>query len=56
MRMLLVVVLALLAIVLLPTWPHSEPWGWGYYPSALLALLLIAVLVMAAMNARGRPH
>jgi hypothetical protein len=41
----LVVVLILLLIGALPTWPYSS--GWGYYPGGGLGLLLIIVLVLA---------
>jgi hypothetical protein len=54
MRMLLIILLALLIIGLLPTWPYSEPWGVGYYPSGLLGIILIVVLVMALAGGRGR--
>jgi hypothetical protein len=43
MRLLLLLVL-LLAIFSVPTWPYSA--GWGYYPSggALLLLLVLAIV------------
>jgi len=40
----LIVVLILLLIGALPTWPYSA--GWGYYPGGGLGLVLIIVLVL----------
>lgn len=44
MRALLIIVLVLLLIGALPTWPYSA--GWGYYPSGLGVLILIVVAVL----------
>ena len=41
----LIVILILLLIGALPTWPYSS--GWGYYPGGGLGLILIIVLVLA---------
>jgi hypothetical protein len=41
----LIVVLILLLIGALPTWPYSS--GWGYYPGGGLGLILIIVVVLA---------
>ena len=41
----LIVVLILLLIGALPTWPYSS--GWGYYPGGGLGLILIIVIVLA---------
>ena len=44
MNALLVLILVLLLLGLLPTWPYSA--GWGYYPSSGLGVLLIVLLVV----------
>jgi len=44
MRAILLVILVLLLIGALPTWPYST--GWGYYPSGGLILLIILVLLL----------
>ena len=44
MRTILLVILVLLLIGALPTWPYST--GWGYYPSGGLILLIILVLLL----------
>jgi hypothetical protein len=47
MQMILLIILVLLLLGALPTWPYSS--GWGYYPSGglgLLLLLLVVVLVV----------
>jgi hypothetical protein len=41
-------ILLLLLIGALPTWPYSA--GWGYYPSGGLGLILIIVLVLVLMR------
>jgi Protein of unknown function (DUF3309) len=40
----LLIVLILLLIGALPTWPHSS--RWGYYPSGGLGLILLIVLIL----------
>jgi hypothetical protein len=45
MGTILLIVLVLLLIGALPTWPYST--GWGYYPSGGLGLVLLIVLVLA---------
>jgi hypothetical protein len=44
----LIVVLILLLIGALPTWPYSS--GWGYYPGGGLGLILIIVLILALIG------
>jgi len=41
---LLLVLIVLLAVMALPTWPYST--GWGYYPSGGLGILLLVLLVL----------
>jgi len=48
MRMILLIILILLLIGALPTWPYST--GWGYYPSGGLGLVLIIVLILLLMG------
>ena len=40
----LIVILILLLIGALPTWPYSA--GWGYYPSGGLSIIVLVVLVL----------
>jgi hypothetical protein len=40
----LLIVLVLLLIGALPTWPYSG--GWGYYPSGGLGLVVVILLVL----------
>lgn len=44
----LIVVLILLLIGALPTWPHSAEWG--YYPGGGLGLVLVIVIVLVLMG------
>lgn len=48
MYTILIVVLILLLIGALPTWPHSA--GWGYYPSGGLGLILLILLILFLMG------
>jgi Protein of unknown function (DUF3309) len=41
---LLIIVLVLLLIGAVPSWPYSR--SWGYYPSGLLGIILLVVLIM----------
>jgi hypothetical protein len=50
-RLLLLIIVIILVIGALPTWPYST--GWGYYPSGGLGLLLIIVLILLLMNRRA---
>jgi hypothetical protein len=45
MRTILLIVLVLLLLGALPTWPYSS--AWGYYPSGGLGLVLLIVVVLA---------
>jgi Protein of unknown function (DUF3309) len=45
---LIIIVLVLLLIGALPTWPHSRSWNYG--PSGLLGTLLIVVLVLMVLK------
>jgi peptidoglycan/LPS O-acetylase OafA/YrhL len=47
----LLLIILLLLVLALPTWPYSA--GWGYYPSGLLGLLLVVLLVLLLADRRG---
>lgn len=40
----LLILLLLMLVGVLPTWPHSA--NWGYYPSGGLGVLLVIVVVL----------
>jgi hypothetical protein len=44
----LVIVLVLLLLGAIPSWPYSR--SWGYYPSGLLGLLLVIVLILLLLG------
>jgi hypothetical protein len=44
MYTILIIVLVLLLIGALPTWPHSR--SWGYFPSGGLGLLVLILLIL----------
>jgi hypothetical protein len=44
----LIIVVVLMLLGALPTWPHSR--GWGYYPSGGLGLILLILLILLLMG------
>ncbi|MCE9649668.1 MAG: DUF3309 domain-containing protein [Parvibaculum sp.] len=44
MRLLLLILIIVLIVGALPTWPYSS--GWGYYPSGGIGTLLVVLLVL----------
>ena len=44
----LLILLILLLVGALPTWPHSR--GWGYYPSGGLGLILVVILILVLLG------
>jgi hypothetical protein len=44
---LLLLILILLLVGALPVYPYSR--GWGYYPSGLLGIVLVVILVLALL-------
>lgn len=44
MLTIILILLVLLVIASLPTWPYSR--GWGYYPGGGLGLILLILLVL----------
>ncbi len=48
MGTILLIVLILILIGALPTWPYSG--GWGYYPSGGLGLVVLVLIVLLLMG------
>ena len=44
METILIIILILVLLGALPTWPYSR--GWGYVPSGIIGLIVIIVLIM----------
>lgn len=44
----LIIILVLLLIGALPSWPYSS--GWGYYPSGGLGLILIIIVILVLLG------
>jgi hypothetical protein len=44
----LLIILILLLLGALPTWPYST--GWGYYPSGGLGLVLIIIIILILLG------
>jgi hypothetical protein len=45
---LLLIILIVLLIAALPSWPHSR--GWGYYPSSGLGIIVVILLVLLLLG------
>jgi Protein of unknown function (DUF3309) len=48
MGLILLIILIILIIGALPTWPYSG--GWGYYPSGGLGLVLLIILILLLLG------
>jgi Protein of unknown function (DUF3309) len=48
MRTILLIILIIVLVGALPTWPYSS--GWGYYPSGGLGLILLILLILALLG------
>jgi Protein of unknown function (DUF3309) len=48
MSTLLLIILIIVLIGALPTWPYSS--GWGYYPSGGIGLILLIIIILALMG------
>ena len=48
MTTLLLIVLVLLVIGALPTWPYNS--GWGYFPSGIIGLVVVVLLILFLMG------
>jgi hypothetical protein len=48
MLTILLIVLVLILVGALPTWPYSE--GWGYYPSSTVGVVVLVLVVLVLMG------
>jgi len=48
MGTILLIILILLLVGVLPTWPHSSKWGYG--PSGGLGLVLVIILILVLLG------
>jgi hypothetical protein len=48
MGTILIIILVLVVIGALPTWPHNR--SWGYYPSGGLGLILLILILLFLMG------
>jgi len=46
--LILLVVLVIVLLGVVPTWPHSR--SWGYRPTGLVGLVLVVVLILFLTN------
>jgi hypothetical protein len=48
MGTILIIILVLVLVGALPTWPHSK--SWGYYPSGGIGLILLILLILLLLG------
>ncbi|HXA68182.1 MAG TPA: DUF3309 family protein [Bryobacteraceae bacterium] len=48
MSLILFIILIVLLLGALPTWPYSR--GWGYYPSGGLGLVVLILIILLLMG------
>jgi hypothetical protein len=48
MGTILIVILVLVLVGALPTWPHSK--SWGYYPSGGIGLVVLILIILLLMG------
>ena len=48
MGTILIIILVLVLVGALPTWPHSK--SWGYYPSGGLGLILLILIILLLLG------
>ena len=48
MGLILLIIVILLLVGALPTWPHSR--SWGYYPTGGLGLVLLILLILVLLG------
>ena len=44
----LLIILIIILVGALPTWPHSS--GWGYYPSGGVGLVVLILIILLLMG------
>ena len=48
LQTLLLILLVIMLVGALPTWPYSS--GWGYYPSGGLGLIVLVLVILLLMG------
>ena len=48
MRLILLIIVIVLLIGALPTWPYSS--GWGYYPAGGLGTVLLILIILLLLG------
>jgi hypothetical protein len=48
MQLILLIVLVLLVLGAIPTWPYSS--GWGWYPSGGLGTILVILVILMLLG------
>lgn len=51
MGLILLIILIVLLLGVVPTWPYSR--GWGYWPSGILGIILLIVIILLITGRLG---
>lgn len=51
MGLILLIILIVLVLGVAPAWPYSR--GWGYWPSGLLGIILLVVIILLLTGRLG---
>lgn len=46
----LIIVLIVLLVAGLPTWPYAREWGLGYYPAGGIGLVLLVLVILLLLG------
>jgi hypothetical protein len=46
--LILLIILVLLLVGVIPSWPHSR--GWGYRPSGIVGIVIVVVIILLLMG------
>jgi len=51
LTVILIIILIIIAVGAMPTWPYSRGWGHGWAPSGSVGLLLVILVVLLLVGA-----
>lgn len=49
----LLIILVLLLVGMLPHWPYTRSYGWGYWPSGIVMIFLIVIVILLFTGTLG---
>lgn len=49
----ILLILIILLVAGLPSWPYAQNWGYGYYPSGAIGLILVILFIVMLLGRHG---